>query len=437
MSGAIQEGLVSPSTKFDDIGQSVHVYDTDYVDVETHPTTMTVTDILAQSSNVGTIKIAGMLGKDKFAKYLDAFGFGKPTGLGFPGESAGITLPVSQYNATSLASIPIGYGIAVTAMQMLDVYATIANGGMARPPRIVAATVDAARRTPRLAVSPHPTRSCRRRRPSAVTGMLRKVVTEGTGVKAQIPGYPVAGKTGTARKAPYNTGEYVASFAGFAPADSPRLAAIVVMDSPGGSIFGADAAAPGLPADHAVCARLRAGPDDLVSLVIAAAGRYPCRSNRVRTRRGRARALARPARRPRGARRSGDVSGHAPVEIDAITHDSRLVVAGRVLRVHPRRTVRRSRPRARCGRRGRGGAARRSGSLPSGGPRPGCRAGAGVRSVRWRRLYGDPSHAMRCLGVTGTNGKTTTTYLLEAIAPARRVIAPGVIGTVGGASPVT
>src|SRR5439155_6244153 len=78
----------------------------------------------------------------------------------------------------------------------------------------------------------------------AVTGMLKKVVTDGTGTKAQIPGYPVAGKTGTARKAPYTTGEYNASFAGFAPADNPRLAAIVVVDAPQSSIYGADAAAP-------------------------------------------------------------------------------------------------------------------------------------------------------------------------------------------------
>jgi cell division protein FtsI/penicillin-binding protein 2 len=130
-------------------------------------------------------------------------------------------------------------------MQMLDVYSTIANHGMARPPRLVAATVgadgkrhDAPLPAPHQVVSPATA--------DAVTSMLKKVVSDplGTGTKAQIPGYPVAGKTGTARKAPYNTGEYNASFAGFAPADNARLSAIVVVDSPQGSIFGADAAAP-------------------------------------------------------------------------------------------------------------------------------------------------------------------------------------------------
>jgi cell division protein FtsI (penicillin-binding protein 3) len=128
---------------------------------------------------------------------------------------------------------------------MLDVYSTIANHGMARPPRLVEATVDADGKqhdtrlpAPRQVISPATA--------DAVTSMLKKVVSDplGTGTKAQIPGYPVAGKTGTARKAPYNTGEYNASFAGFAPADNARLSAIVVVDSPQGSIFGADAAAP-------------------------------------------------------------------------------------------------------------------------------------------------------------------------------------------------
>ena len=206
---------------------------------------MTVADILAQSSNVGTIKIAHELGPTKLAQYLDGFGFGQPTGLGLPGESSGSSFSMKNYTDTSMGSIPIGYGIAVTPMQMLDVYTTIANHGLARPPRLVTATIDAAGKrhdeplpVPHQVVSPATA--------DAVTSMLKKVVADplGTGTKAQIPGYPVAGKTGTARKAPYDTGEYNASFAGFAPADNPRLAAIVVMDSPQGSIFGADAAAP-------------------------------------------------------------------------------------------------------------------------------------------------------------------------------------------------
>jgi cell division protein FtsI (penicillin-binding protein 3) len=243
MAGAIQEGIVSPDTTFDDIGQSVNVGGTDYTDVEDHATTMSVSDILAQSSNVGTIRVASLLGKQGLAHYLDAFGFGHSTGLGLPGEASGITLPLSQYNDTSMGSIPIGYSVAVTAMQMLDVYTTIANHGIARPPRLVAATIDAeGKRHDEPLTAPHQVVSASAA--DAVNGMLQKVVAEGTGVKAQIPGYPVAGKTGTAKKAPYDTDEYNASFAGFAPANNPRLSAIVVMDAPQGSIYGADAAAP-------------------------------------------------------------------------------------------------------------------------------------------------------------------------------------------------
>jgi cell division protein FtsI (penicillin-binding protein 3) len=243
MSGAIQEGLVTPDTVVNDVEQSINIGGTPYEDVEEHPTSMSVADILAQSSNVGTINVAHDLGKDRLAHYLDAFGYGKLTGLGLPGEQAGTTFDAAKYTDTSMGAVPIGYAISVTAMQMLDVYTTIANHGIARPPRLVAATIDAdGKRKDLPLTAPHevvsPTTA------TAVTSMLQKVVTEGTGTKAQIAGYPVAGKTGTARKAPYNSGEYNASFAGFAPASSPRLSAIVVMDSPQGSIFGADAAAP-------------------------------------------------------------------------------------------------------------------------------------------------------------------------------------------------
>jgi cell division protein FtsI (penicillin-binding protein 3) len=198
-----------------------------------------------ESSNVGTILIARMLGKQRFDAALRSFGFGAATGLGFPGEAAGILLPLEQYNDTSMASMPVGSGIAVTAMQLLDVYLTLANGGVARVPRLVSATIDAAGErhdaplgATRRVVSEQTARSMRE--------MLEAVVASGTGTKAQIPGYRVAGKTGTARKPPYDKPpyKYVSSFAGFAPADSPRLAAIVVLDEPQSTIFGGQVAAP-------------------------------------------------------------------------------------------------------------------------------------------------------------------------------------------------
>jgi cell division protein FtsI/penicillin-binding protein 2 len=217
----------------------------EYADVKSHPTAMTVADIVRESSNVGTILIARALGGDRFDTALRSFGFGSPTGLDFPGEAPGILLPREQYNSTSLASMPVGSGIAVTAMQMLDVYLTIANDGVARAPRLIAATIDAdgARHEEPLGET---RRVVSVETAQAMRTMLEAVVTNGTGTLAQIVGYQVGGKTGTARKPPYDTPpyKYVASFAGFAPVESPRLAAIVVLDEPSNSYSGGQVAAP-------------------------------------------------------------------------------------------------------------------------------------------------------------------------------------------------
>jgi cell division protein FtsI (penicillin-binding protein 3) len=245
MAGALEEGVVTPDTVIYDVGESIVVGDTTYEDVDSHPTTMTVTEILEHSSNVGTIKIAHMLGKARFDHYLRAFGFGEATALAFPGEASGILLPLEQYNDTSMGSMPIGNGIAVSALQMLDVYVTIANGGMARAPRLVAATVDDNGERHDVPLAP-PRRVISPATASALTGMLAKVVEGGTGISAKVTGYGVAGKTGTARKPPYEHPpyKYVASFVGFAPTSSPRIAAIVVLDEPQGNYFGGLVAAP-------------------------------------------------------------------------------------------------------------------------------------------------------------------------------------------------
>jgi cell division protein FtsI (penicillin-binding protein 3) len=244
VAGALEDGAVDADTSFPTPGQ-LNIGGTEYRDEASHPASMKVRDIVRLSSNVGTIQIARKLGKERFDAYLRAFGFGQPTGLGFPGEANGLVLPLSQYTETSMASMPIGNGLAVTAMQMLDVYTTIANGGATRPPRLVAATLDkdgVRRDEPmpeaRQVVSPNTA--------ATVRSMLKAVVASGTGTKAQIAGYDVAGKTGTARKPPYDKPpyQYVASFAGFAPADSPRLSAIVVLDEPQNDYFGGSVAAP-------------------------------------------------------------------------------------------------------------------------------------------------------------------------------------------------
>ncbi len=142
IAAALEAGLVRPDTVLS-VPQELKVYDTWYVDADSHAPELTVADILRESSNVGTIMIADKLGATRFDQAVRSFGFGRPTGLDFPGEAPGIILPLSKYNDTSLASMPIGNGIAVTAMQMLDVYLTLANDGVARTPRLVGATVDA------------------------------------------------------------------------------------------------------------------------------------------------------------------------------------------------------------------------------------------------------------------------------------------------------
>jgi cell division protein FtsI (penicillin-binding protein 3) len=244
IASAIEAGIVTPETEIA-VPQAIKVDGQKFEDVDAHGPVLTVADIIRESSNVGTILVARQLGNARLDAALRNFGFGRTTGLDFPGEAPGILLPLSQYNDTSLASMPVGNGLAVTALQMLDVYVTLANNGVARQPRLVAATIDAAGKrldlplgTTRQVVSPATAKTMRE--------MLAAVVEGGTGTKAAVPGYTVGGKTGTARKPPYDKPpyRYVASFVGFAPVDNPRLAAIVVLDEPGKQFFGGTVAAP-------------------------------------------------------------------------------------------------------------------------------------------------------------------------------------------------
>ena len=246
MAGAIEDAIVSPDTRFtvpDQMQVGNHVFS----DHEPHPpVSWSVTDILTQSSNIGTIMVAQKLGKDRLDHYLREFGFGSRTGVGFPGEATGLLLDPENWYVTSMGTVPIGNGLAVSALQMLQVYVTLANGGVWRPPMLVGATVDAD--GVRHAVDPRPSRRVVSPRTAGMLNeMLRSVVREGTGSNAEIPGYTVAGKTGTARKplegARGYSGNYVASFVGFVPAEDPRLAAVVVLDEPT-PIYGGQVAAP-------------------------------------------------------------------------------------------------------------------------------------------------------------------------------------------------
>ena len=236
VSAALEENVVRPTDTLV-VPDHMGVADANFRDSSPHPTqVMSVEDIVAQSSNVGTIMIGQRLGKARIDSYLRAFGLAGRPGLGFPGEAQGILPDPDDWSGTSIATLPLGQGVAVTALQMLTAYNTVANGGVYVAPSLVTRVVDdhgkahdVRRPEPRRVVSEDTAR--------AMTGMLEQVVTDGTGTSAAVPGYRVAGKTGTASKpregaVGYEAGAYVASFAGFLPAESPRLSAIVILDEP-------------------------------------------------------------------------------------------------------------------------------------------------------------------------------------------------------------
>lgn len=208
---------------------------------------MTLGDIIAQSSNIGAVLVARRVGPSAMAAYLARFGLGRPTGVGFPGESAGILPPLYEWTESSLATISYGQGIAATPLQMAAVYATIAHGGRWVQPRLVRGV-----RTPDGGFEPAAAAPTRRvvspEAASIVTRMLTQAVDTGTGVNAMIPGYEVAGKTGTARipspdGSGYLPGKYIASFIGFLPASEPRVVIAAIVDRPA-TEYGGVAAAP-------------------------------------------------------------------------------------------------------------------------------------------------------------------------------------------------
>jgi cell division protein FtsI (penicillin-binding protein 3) len=244
-SAALNEGVVTPRTRF--VVPDAFAY-SDRVFNDSHPhatESMTVAQIIRDSSNVGTIKIGLEVGGKRLQEYIKRFGFGTRTGLDFPGEAPGIVLPRPQWSGTTIATIPIGQGIAVTALQMISAFATIANDGVAIEPKLLYATMRASGRVVG-ASEPAYRRVITARTAGKMNKILQQVVDEGTGTQAQIPGYRVAGKTGTAQK-PLPTGgygnSYTASFGGFAPADDPEIVAIVVLDDPS-PIWGGWTAAP-------------------------------------------------------------------------------------------------------------------------------------------------------------------------------------------------
>ena len=210
---------------------------------------LTFAEVLQNSSNVGSIKVGLSLGRERYHRYMKAFGFGTTTGVGLAGESRGLLRDPQRWSLLSLPTMSIGQEISVTALQLVAAFGAIANDGTLMQPRLVRSTIDpegreARRFEPRAVrqvVSPETART--------LTGLLVRVVESGTGHFAAIPGYAVGGKTGTAQKLDPATGRYsrapgVLSFVGFAPADDPRFTMLVMLDEPKNEKWGSEAAAP-------------------------------------------------------------------------------------------------------------------------------------------------------------------------------------------------
>ena len=247
-SAALQDGIISPDEVFT-IPNSLTIDGWVFHDAENHPTErLTATQILAQSSNIGTIEIARQLGVGRLSAQIGTLGFGRASGLGFPAESPGLVKSdPGSWSVSDIGSTPIGQDDAVTAQQVLDMINTVGTRGMFVSPRLVRATVEADG-----SVHASPASASHRALSPAVaselTTMMEQVVQDGTAVSAGVPGYTVAGKTGTAQipdpvHGGYEPGAYMATFAGFAPAEHPELSAIVVLDQPS-PIFGGVVAAP-------------------------------------------------------------------------------------------------------------------------------------------------------------------------------------------------
>jgi cell division protein FtsI (penicillin-binding protein 3) len=242
VSAALEEGLVTPSTEFTlpptlEVGERI-IHDAEERGTET----MTVAQILARSSNIGAVEIGLRIGATKFSKWIERFGFGKPTGVQFPAEEHGIVPKLSEYSGATMGNLPMGQGAAVTPMQMMQGYTAIADNGIERPPQLVKRVGEEEVHEPKghRVISANVAAEVRQ--------MLEGVLgPEGTASEVSVPGYSLAGKTGTAQVAEnggYSETKYVASFIGFAPAMHPKFLAAVIVDQPEGEIYGGSVAAP-------------------------------------------------------------------------------------------------------------------------------------------------------------------------------------------------
>jgi cell division protein FtsI (penicillin-binding protein 3) len=262
VAGALEQRVVTPQTQFN-LAPTIQVADRTIEEAHGGGGTLTTSEILARSSNVGTVTIGLRLGPNLFDRWVRRFGFDQRTGVELPGEAAGIVPRPKDYSGSSMGNLPIGQGLAVTPLQMATAYAAIANGGILRRPHIIR-TVDGERATPprgRRVITPATSASLR----TMLEGVL---AAGGTASEVSIPGYQLAGKTGTAQKPdPINGGysdtNYVASFVGFAPARDPQVLVAVMVDEPQGQHLGGVVAAPAVQRIlEFALPYLRIAPDD-------------------------------------------------------------------------------------------------------------------------------------------------------------------------------
>jgi cell division protein FtsI (penicillin-binding protein 3) len=245
----LEKGGITPETPFK-VPDHIVEYGTKLSDSHSHaPEMLTFGGVLAKSSNVGTIEASKHITGQQLYQYMHDFGYGQPTGIGLPGETRGVLPTADKWSGTQRYTIAYGQGVTVNALQVASVYATIANKGVRVAPTIVAGTTDGSGTfTP--AAAPQQRRVITERTAQQISDMIEGVTSdEGTAKAAQIPGYRVAGKTGTAEKVDPRTGRYTgglytASFAGFAPADNPQLVVQVVLQDPRLGHYGGTVAAP-------------------------------------------------------------------------------------------------------------------------------------------------------------------------------------------------
>ncbi|MGA7400491.1 MAG: penicillin-binding protein [Candidatus Sulfotelmatobacter sp.] len=249
ISAALEEKLTNPNEVFDCQMGSIVYNGMRIRDSKPHGL-LPVWGVLAESSDVGSIKIALRLGEDRFYKYIRAFGFGQQTGIELPGETRGMTKPVSRWSKVSIAAISMGQEIGISAIQLAGLISTFANDGVWVAPRIFLGPVEAQGSPQTVAFHPGSSRRVISSFTAAeMRSMMQKVVLEGTGRKAILEGYTSAGKTGTGQKVDPATGaysktKYIASFAGFAPLNNPQIVVTVILDSAVGLHQGGQVSAP-------------------------------------------------------------------------------------------------------------------------------------------------------------------------------------------------